>query len=138
MAEELFPQFLNDTEQYWQAQGYWRDLWQQLLDRTGQAVSWKTPWLREDPADGNPIFTAVCPGRRLGVRVIQYSPESADEVDLDWWVDWFGDEKAPDGVRELVISCVLSARTVPLVERLLHDWTTNGAVHLPSLEMNAE
>jgi len=63
------------------------------------------------PGDGNPIFTTVCPGRRLGVRVIQYSPESPHEVDLDWWVDSFGDEKSPDSIRELVISCVLSAQT---------------------------
>jgi hypothetical protein len=138
VAEELFPQFLNDAEQYRKAQGYWRGLWQQALDRTGQAATWKTPWLAEDAGDASPIFTAVCPARRLGVRVIQYSPESPDEVDLDYWVDSFGDEKGPDSIRELVISCVLSVRTAPLVDRLLHDWITTGAVHVPPLETNAE
>jgi hypothetical protein len=127
MTKELFPGFLADASQYERAEGYWRDLWRGLLTQVGQADQWRSPWLTSEH-DGNPIFSAICSGRRLGVQVIQHVAESPEEIDLDWWIDWFGEESDPDSVRKLVISCVLTDRTAPLIAGYLRQWVRTGQV----------
>src|SRR5262245_6873146 len=121
MATELFPCFLSDARRYEQAERWWGDLWRDILAQTRQEAVWHSPWLHSD-RDGNPIFSAINPARRLGVQVIQEAPESPDEGDLDYWVDWFGEEREADSVQKLVICCVLTDRTAPLIADVLREW----------------
>ena len=80
--------------------------------------------------DGNPIFSAYSPSRRRGVRIIQLEP-AGDARELTFWVDDFarGD---PEQVKELVVSCVLSEETLPVVNELLRQWVAGEEVRLPT------
>jgi hypothetical protein len=136
MVRHLFPDFLDDKTAYDSAEAFWRNLWDEMLDMTGQRGAWRTPWLNAAFAsgtpfrDGDPIFSALCPRRRLGVRVIQHEPEE-DGPELDTWVDWSGDEWSDIGrVRVLVLSCALSEEVVPLLRDRLYEWLRAGKVHL--------
>ena len=68
--------------------------------------------------DGNPIFSAVCPSRRLGVRVIQIGLDA--ESGLETWTDTFGE----DEVRELVITCPLTEQNLDEAIQLMRTWIT--------------
>jgi hypothetical protein len=131
----LFRNFLHDAGEYAQAESYWADLWDAVARETGQAGEWKHPWLQTQFGDGtpfrdgNPIFSAVSIPRGLGVRVIQYEPES-EEMELDCWVDTFGGDGEPGAVRELVISCALAEETAASARDLIYSWMVTGEVHL--------
>jgi hypothetical protein len=60
------------------------------------------------------------------VRIIQEEPGEPDDVDLDWWIDTFGDEREPDAIRELVIACAPSLENAGAIERLLSQWVKDG------------
>jgi hypothetical protein len=138
MPKLLYPSFLSDPNEYQQAEAYWQKMWALVLRRAGQTEEWQSPWLTNRYADGtpcpdgNPIFTAVHQGRRLGVRVIQESEGKPDDIGLDWWVDFVGEESEPDAIRELVIACVLSEQTESVVSQLLYEWVTQGQVPAPA------
>jgi hypothetical protein len=126
VAEFLLADFRTDPAQYDKAESVWRDFWQKITRELGQEELWKTPWMNthfNDGTpfrDGNPIFTAICPARHLGVRVIQVEPE--DEFDeITAWTDTFG-EGEPDAVKELVIHCVLSNATLATADDLMKRW----------------
>ena len=74
--------------------------------------------------------------RQLGVRIIQYEQTSPDEVDLDWWVDCFGEKTDRAARREWVISCILSDRIEGAVYDLLLDWLTRGQVTLAEIPVS--
>lgn len=133
MAVQLFPDFLGDKGQYALAEGYWRNLWEEIARSSGQRGEWKTPWLRTSFSngtpfqDGDPIFSAVATERGLGVRVIQHEPET-DEVELDSWVETFD---GPDSmIRVLVLSCALTDEIVGYVQDLFRSWIIQGEVHV--------
>src|SRR5215469_13651272 len=111
MPQYLYRDFLGSPQQYAKAEAFWRGLWERMERLTGQRGEWKHPWLTTTFAngvpflDGDPIFSAVSTARDLAIRVIQHEPEEG-ELDLDCWVDEFGDEWGK--VRVLVISCALS------------------------------
>jgi hypothetical protein len=138
MPKLLYPSFLSDRREYQQAEAYWHRVWALVLGRAGQADEWQSPWLANSYADGtlcrtgNPIFTAVHPGRRLGVRVIQEPEGEPGDIDLDWWVDYVGEKAEPDAIRELVIACVLSDQTEAVVSPLLYEWVTGGKAAAPA------
>ena len=73
-------------------------------------------------ADGNPIFSAVAPDRRLGVRVIQVDP-SEEPRELAVWTDTFA-EGEPEAVKELVITCALTPQTLGNSLALMERWIT--------------
>src|SRR5207249_2151059 len=77
MAEHLFPNFLKDSQEYRGAERFWEKIWQSLVDEAGVAEQWRHPWLGAPFRDGNPIFSAVSPGRRRGVSVIQHEATSS-------------------------------------------------------------
>src|SRR5438105_15742731 len=116
MVKPLFPNFLNDPNEYHQAETLWRERWDELVRRVGQERQWVTPWLTTTFAngtpfaDGNPIFSAVAPDRRLGVRVIQVEP-SEEPRELSYWTDTFA-EGEPEAIKELVIACTLTPQTL--------------------------
>jgi hypothetical protein len=135
MVQPLFPNFLNDANQYHQAETLWRERWDALVRRVGQETMWVTPWLTTTFADGtrfadgNPIFSAVAPDRRLGVRVIQV--ESSEEPrELAVWTDTFA-EGEPEAIKELVITCALTSQTLGECLALMERWITKEEVGLP-------
>jgi hypothetical protein len=133
MVRHHFPDFLEDAAQYAQAESFWFQLWESLVRFTGQQAEWKHPWLRTASAngtpfrDGDPIFSAISPERRMAVRVIQHEAEDAGP-ELDFWVDTFGDEG--EAVRVLVISCSLSDEAAIYARDLLYSWLEQGAVEV--------
>jgi hypothetical protein len=132
MASFLFPEFLNDPEQYQQAQDLWLRTWNELIAEVGQVPLWQSPFYATTFADGtpcrdgNPIFSAVNPSRRLGVRVIQFEPTHEVE-ELVSWLDTFAAGE-PEEVKELVISCSLSDVTLSKARDLIRQWMTGGSV----------
>jgi hypothetical protein len=126
MPHWLFPDFLSSADAYATAQRHWDRLWDKVLDRAGPAQQWQQPWMSNPFPDGNPIFTAVSLPLSRGVRIIQEPPGDPDDVDLDWWLDTFGDDHDPAGIRELVIACCPSNENAAAIEQLLFQWVQAG------------
>jgi hypothetical protein len=129
MPHPHFVNFLHDPAEYAAAERFWRDAFECAARDAGVEGDWATPWLNTrfadgTPfADGNPIFSAWSPGRRLGLRIIQHDPATTPgDRGFESWVDTF--DKDGDGITELVISCVLSESTAGLAMRLIGQWIT--------------
>lgn len=148
MDKYLFRNFLSDPAEYTQAEALWVDRWEELRKRLmdrGERVmdrdEWKAPWLGTAFADGtgfhdgNPIFSAVSPPRRRGIRVIQLEP-SADPRDLCFWTDTF-DKDGPEKIDELVISCALTRETLVNAMNLMSQWIDEGHVEFSQGRENA-
>jgi len=138
MVQPLLADFLNDRRQYGEAERLWRARWEELLRRVGQEAEWVSPWLKTTFADGtpfadgNPIFSAVAPQRRLGVRVIQLEP-SEDPPELSFWIDTFA-EGEPESIKELVIACVLTPPRLDECLGLMERWITGEEIDPPAQE----
>jgi hypothetical protein len=128
MSHWLFPLFLTDSEAYAAAERYWGERWEEILRSVHPEQTWHSPWLSNPIPDGNPIFTAVCPELQRGVRVIQETPGDTETVDLDWWLDVFGDKDEPTAVRELVVACCPSRENEGLILHLLRQWIRDGQI----------
>jgi hypothetical protein len=132
MAMILMPNFMTDPAEYAEVEAIWQNLWSALLREVGQEGLWRTPWLNTRFADGthfrdgNPIFTAVCPTRRLGVRVVQIEVEQ-DSDELRTWTDFFA-KGEPEEIKELVIHCVLSNETLRQATELIRSWVQNETI----------
>ena len=132
MAAFLFPNFLNDLTEYRQAETLWRDSWDNLVRRVGQEGQWATPWLTTvfadgTPfADGNPVFSAIAVGRRLGVRVIQLE-RAEGSPELSCWTDTFAEGES-EAIEELVIACALTPQTLADCLALMERWLNKGEV----------
>lgn len=128
MGEYLFPRFLDDPREYEQAEALWASAWAELVARAGQQGQWQSPWLSTQFADGtpfhdgNPIFSAVSPTQRRGVRVIQHEPSQAAE-DLSSWTDTFAAGEA-EAIEEPVVSCALTRQTLSDALALMERWIT--------------
>lgn len=138
MAHWLFPNFLHDTHAYAVAQRHWETLWTKVLKTNAAAEAWQSPWMTNPLPDGNPMFTAVCPSLRRGVRIIQEAPGALDDTDLDWWLDDFGDSTEPETIHELVIACCPSRENAAQIEGLLSQWVASGELDLPQPVGEAE
>jgi hypothetical protein len=131
MAQFMLTDFLNNPAEYAQAETIWRERWESLLKDLDEQEGWKAPWVNTSSndgtpfRDGNPIFSAISPSRRLGVRVIQVEPGD-DPNELNAWTDVFG-EGEPDAINELVVHCVLSEATLGKAAELIKKWITDQA-----------
>jgi len=130
MVRYLCTRFLADAAVYEAAQARWRQLWERVVCAHPHEAEWQVPWFAPEFAngtpmrDGNPIFTAVSPTLRRGVRVIQHEP-ATDQLEFDNWTDTFqGDEP----IAELVISCALSEEAEERAYELMRRWITTGRV----------
>jgi hypothetical protein len=132
----LYPNFLSDHGEYRQAEALWSEEWAKLLQVTQDEARWETPWVASTFAngtprrDGSPIFSAVCPSRKLGIRVIQNEP-SDDQGELHFWTNIWADGE-PEAIKELVISCVLSTETLHASLDIMASWIALEEVHLSS------
>jgi len=135
MVDYLFVHFLSEPQEYKQAEVFWREQWDELVRRVGQEWLWKTPWIntssvKETPIqDGNPIFSAISPRRRLALRVIQLEP-SDNPREFYVWTDTFA-EGSPEAIEELVISCVLTHETLTEAVELMRQWITEEKIEQP-------
>jgi hypothetical protein len=133
MVQHLFSRFLADPEEYAHAEAYWRTLWDRQARFLGQQSEWQKPWLQTAYADGtpfqdgDPIFSAWSPSRKLGVRVIQNEPQR-QALELVFWTDVVGDQWSGGEVRTLVISCALSRQSADLAQGLFRNWMGEGMV----------
>lgn len=126
MASYLFPNFLNDPEEYRQAEALWHEQWQKLIHQLGQEHRWAAPWINTAFAngtpwmDGNPIFSAVCPSAGRGIRIIQQEPSGAGK-EFHSWMDTFAQGGAEE-IKEFVISCSLTDETLREAMNLIRQW----------------
>lgn len=140
MVRYLFPNFLHDEREYEQTEALWRERWHDLVRGLGQERSWESPWLNTAFADGttcrdgNPIFSAVSPQRRLGVHVVQLEP-SDNPKEFYVWTDTFA-EGFPESTKELVISCVLTPETLNEAMEMIRQWITEEKI-VPPPESNS-
>ena len=111
MVKNLFENFLDDPLQYRMSEEYWNNVWQDVVGASGVFDDWQTPWLGTGSTtikDGNPIFSAISPTLRRGIRIVQQEPLDPG-LDFQVWLDTFGGRAAdPESINELVIACVLS------------------------------
>ena len=130
MVQHLCKTFLADAAAYESAQARWRQLWETLVAAEKLEAEWKVPWFVPEfvngtpMRDGNPIFTAVSPTLRRGVRIIQHEP-TTDQLELDYWLDTF---RSDETISELVISCALSDQAEQQASHLIRAWITTGHV----------
>jgi hypothetical protein len=135
MVDYLFPHFLSDPREYERAESLWRERWNDLLRSAGQEGLWEAPWVNIHfvngipMRDGNPIFSAISPQRKLAIRVIQLEP-SDNPQDFYVWTDTFA-EGSRESVKELVISCVLTHETLSEAVKLMQQWITEEKITQP-------
>jgi hypothetical protein len=125
MVRHIAADFLKDNRQYQQAQRYWSDLWDQLVAETGLREQWRAPWLGAPLRDGDPIFSALAPALRRGVHIIQHGPTS-EGLELEAWVDRFGEEGKDEVIEQLVIACALSEEAAARARQLMRSWVVSG------------
>ena len=137
MAAHMFPNFLRDTAQYRAAEEFWEELWNSQIERGGLSADW-VKWLNTEYSDGtsfgdgNPIFTRISLRDGRAVRVILTEPRS-NIVALDYWIEETSSGGSPDlCIRELVISCELSAGAAQIATELIWAWVRNGEITLRS------
>lgn len=134
MANNLFPDFLVNPEQYELSERFWKDLWERIDPDHRDRFAWTSPWLgtgSPEIKDGNPIFSAHSPKLGRGIRVIQEEP-TGSELDMPvWWLDTFGgDITDPNRIDELVISCVLTDVASRVALDLMSPWVRGEAISL--------
>ena len=59
MSHFLFPDFLEDPEQYRLAEELWLKNWGELLQDVGQVHRWKAPFTRQLLMTGDPVGMAT-------------------------------------------------------------------------------
>ena len=128
----LHPNFLRDEAEYHEAERLWNQRWTEIVIKANQREQWETPWINTNFADGtplmdgNPLFSAVCHARRLGIRVIQLEP-TGNPRELDVWTDRFATGEAEE-IDELVLSCVLTNETLFACLDMMNQWITTATV----------
>jgi hypothetical protein len=144
MIDQLYSDFLIEPRQYSLSESYWGDLWRKISDQDRSRYGWQQPWFQPLPpklGQGNPIFSAVSPLLRRGIRVIQHEPTSGS-VEIQAWTDSFrGPVTDPESIKELVIACALSDLSAGIAMEMMRPWVANrplsfftplaGAVPLP-------
>lgn len=132
MAEHLFPDFLDNREQYAKATDWWVQLWEGIDPPLRAQNGWIQPWMLGDWQrhavfrDGNPIFSAYSSQKQRGIRVIQHAP-TTDAVEFDAYFDTFGGAPSdPDAIFELVISCALSEEVRDMARARMRVWISDS------------
>ena len=145
MIDHIYANFLNDPMQYSLSESYWQTLWMGIHYQDRSRFGWQQPWFQPLPpklGQGNPIFSAVSPVLRRGIRVIQHEP-TTESLEIQAWADSFGGLITdPESIKELVIACALSNLSAGVALEIIRPWVANrpvsfrtpmlGAVALPS------
>lgn len=139
----LYSGFLDDHRTYHLVVAYWQRLFQQLLSAT--KLTFHPFYTKQDGSGqrdygGNPIFDAYFPDLHKLVRIIQYLPESGDQLISAYLDHWPAAEMAaeqrpqptdPDRslapIPELVIAIALTRETSTLAQELIRQWVLEDA-----------
>jgi hypothetical protein len=136
MIEHLYANFLNDPREYALSEQHWINLWNQLEPHCRTDKGWHQPWFEPLPPSlgaGNPIFTAVSPVLRRGIRVIQHQPTETS-LEIQAWLDFFGGSSDDvDRIEEIVISCALSDSASRAALSLMKPWVSGDTLSFDSL-----
>jgi len=143
MVRPLFPNFLEDPDQYARVVEYWSNLWERIEAWERKQAGWRQPWLfsgwREHAEfmDGDPIFSAWTPRERKGIRIIQYAAASED-LEFDSWLDMFGGRLGDrESVQTLVIACALSEEASRLALEVMAPWVRRADIEIDYPEVLA-
>ena len=135
MVKHLFPEFLSDELVYRKVERFWIDLWENI-DRDIRE-GWNQPWFQPLPpsiSEGNPIFSAVSPRMRRGIRIIQSAP-AENGLEFVAYPDTFGGSVFdPNTIHELVISCALSDVSASVALSLIIPWVEGKVICLDACE----
>jgi hypothetical protein len=135
MVEHLYPNFLHDESVYADVEQFWINLWEGI-DATVRN-GWQTPWFEPLPpsiSEGNPIFSAVAPSQRRGIRILQSEPMEKG-LEFVAYADTFGGSIFdPNSIHELVISCALSDAAARLAHSLIIVWVEGKALSFDRYE----
>jgi hypothetical protein len=138
MLKHLYPNFLKDEREYVASERYWIDLWQQIDMDAKDRNEWRQPWFQPLPpsiSEGNPIFSAVSPRLKRGIRIIQSEP-SETGLEFVAYPDTFGGPVSdPDAIHELVISCALSDASAKAAFSVMLPWVEGRRVSLDLSEI---
>ncbi len=133
MMTNLYEEFLEDHDHYEQSEQYWRTLWSEVVSEVGGGNKWQTPWMGTGAPhikDGNPIFSAISPVLRRGVRVIQLEPYGSGLDFQFWFEDTEPNPLDSENVRELVIACVLSDLAGACARKYLEPWVAGSPISM--------
>ena len=122
-TDPLFPDFLNDEEQYEQAQDYWEEEIEDWSDAFDFPVEMNYQTEDEDEKDGDPIFDAYFPAHGKSMRINQYAPEDEDAPDFDVSFDETELEGVDDLIDEMNIDLILNEENARRTRHLLRRWT---------------
>ncbi len=128
----LFPNFLNDVQQYAESQKFWEDLCLQILSKHTQSDLW-IPWFgvekiasAEDNAilyEGNPIYWVDNPIQLKSVKIIQQDPKIHTKWEMAAWINAVGDKHSELGLmKQLVFTCNLTLGNASVFEKLFEAW----------------
>ena len=135
MVKHLFPDFLTDEAVYRDVERYWIELWEKIDPNVRDR--WAQPWFQPLPpsiSEGNPIFSAVSPCMRRGIRVIQSAPAEKG-LEFVAYPDTFGGSVyEPNTIHELVISCALSDVAARVALSLMRPWVEGNGVNFDVYE----
>jgi len=131
MISHIYPNFLEDVQEYKASVRHWEELWRQVGKCELEKYQWTYPWISTgspDILDGNPIFSAFSPVLLRGIRIIQHEPTSS-KLEIQAWPDYVGGDIAdPASIRELAISCALSSETARIALDLMRPWVAGSSV----------
>jgi len=131
MLTHLFPNFLHDERIYAQAESFWVDLWNRVDGLDRHRNGWRQPWFQPLPPDvgeGNPIFSAVSPVLRRGIRILQSEPTEKG-VEYFAYPDTFGGAVfVPGVISEWVISCALSDEAAHYALSQIRQWVAGKPI----------
>lgn len=125
LADALFPDFLEDPEEYKRCETYWLSLWGEILSQNLSEDKWQAPYYGTafvdgtEMKDGNPIFSAICLEKNIALRIIQGDPGCELFAYFVHWDDLAGINQE---ITELVISLILTPDTVSQARDLIAIW----------------
>lgn len=128
----LFPNFLNDSQQYSDSQKFWENLCLKVLSEYQQLELWIS-WFGVESIvsaaenailyEGNPIFWLDNPTQLKSIKIIQQDPKIHTKWEMAAWIDIVGDEYSELGLmKQLVFTCNLTLETANVFEKLFEVW----------------
>lgn len=121
--EPMFPDFLEDKEQYEEAQDFWEEEIEEWADAYDFPVETNYHADEEDYEEGDPIFDAYFPSHGKSIRINQYDPEDEDAPEFDVSFEETELEGADEPIDEMNIDLILSEETARRTRQLLRHWT---------------
>lgn len=128
----LFPNFLNDIQQYANSQRFWENLCLKILSEHQQLdlwIAWYGVGSVTSAADnailyeGNPIYWLDNLTQLKSVKIIQQDPKIHTKWEMAAWIHTVGDEYSKIGLmKQFVFTCNLTLEAANVFEKLFEAW----------------